>query len=73
MLKNKYLSEVNLDDRFELREIRPGEAVEAAGVEKACFPPSEACSEKMMVERAVKAPEYFLWQLTDKQEKLQGF
>ena len=60
MLKNEYLSEINLDDRFELREIRLGEAVEAAGVEKACFPPSEACSEKMMVERATKAPEYFL-------------
>ena len=33
ILKNEYLSEINLDDRFELREIRLGEAVEAAGVE----------------------------------------
>mgnify|MGYP000337969332 FL=1 len=37
MLKNEYLSEINLDDRFELREIRLGEAVEAAGVEKSLF------------------------------------
>lgn len=37
MLKNEYLSEINLDDRFELREIRLGEAVEAAGVEKLVF------------------------------------
>ena len=37
MLKNEYLSEINLDDRFELREIRLGEAVEAAGVKKLVF------------------------------------
>ena len=72
ILKNKYLSEVNLDDRFELREIRPGEAVEAAGVEKACFPPSEACSEKMMVERAAKAPEYFLVAVDRRPGKIAG-
>lgn len=35
--ENEYLSEINLDDRFELREIRLGEAVEAAGVEKLVF------------------------------------
>lgn len=72
MLKNEYLSEINLDDRFELREIRLGEAVEAAGVEKACFPPSEACSEKMMVERATKAPEYFLVAVDRQTGKIAG-
>ena len=35
--EKQYLSEINLDDRFELREIRLGEAVEAAGVEKLVF------------------------------------
>ena len=72
MLKNEYLSEINLDDRFELREIRLGEAVEAAGVEKACFPPSEACSEKMMVERATKAPAYFLVAVDRQTGKIAG-
>lgn len=46
--------------RFEFREIRQDEAEYAAQIEEICFPPNEACSRKMMLERVKTAPELFL-------------
>ena len=61
------------EDIFEFRNIRPEEALEAAEIERICFPPNEACSEKMMVERAIKAPELFLIAVDKKTGKIAGF
>ena len=38
----------NLHERFEFRYIRPEEGDQAARIEQVCFPPNEACTEKMM-------------------------
>lgn len=62
-----------IEERFEFREIRPEEAGEAAQIEKACFPPNEACTEVMMRERAAKAPEVFLVAVDRKSGKMAGF
>ena len=49
-----------LYERFEFRNIRPEEGGQAAEIERICFPPNEACSREMMLERVDKAPELFL-------------
>ena len=49
-----------LHQRFEFRYIRPEEGDQAAQIEQVCFPPNEACTEKMMKDRAAAAPEMFL-------------
>ena len=48
-----------LQQRFEFRNIRSDEALQTAEIERICFPPNEACSEKMMVERVNRAPGIF--------------
>lgn len=50
----------NLYKRFEFRNIRPEEAEQAAEIERICFPPNEACSREMMLDRVAKVPELFL-------------
>lgn len=62
-----------LDERFEFRNIRPDEAQQAAEIERICFPPNEACSEKMMLERVAKAPEFFLVAADRTSGKVAGF
>ena len=59
-IQKQEAEETMLDERYEFRSIRPEEGEEAAEIERICFPPNEACSEKMMLERAAKAPELFL-------------
>ena len=49
------------------------EAEEAAGIERICFPPNEACSRQMMLERIRKAPELFLVAIDRKTGKMAGF
>ena len=39
---------IKLEERFEFRTIFSEEAVQAASVERVCFPPNEACTEEMM-------------------------
>lgn len=63
----------HLHKYYEFRNISTGEAQEAAAIERACFPPNEACSEKMMTERAAKAPEYFFVAVDRKTGRLAGF
>ena len=43
-------------ERFEFRDIRQEEADQAVLIEKICFPPNEACSEKHMKERIGVTP-----------------
>ena len=63
----------NLKERFVFRNILPEEADQAARIEKICFPPNEACSETMMKERVVTAPELFLVAVDKKSGKIAGF
>ena len=60
-------------EKFEFRNIRQEEADQAVVVEHICFPPHEACSEKHMKERIVKAPELFLVAIDKKTGKIAGF
>lgn len=46
--------------RFEIREVHPEEAAEAAELERICFPANEACAPAQMKARAAVAPELFL-------------
>ena len=63
----------NLHERFEFRYIRPEEGDQAARIEQVCFPPNEACTEKMMKDRAAAAPEMFLTAVDRKNGLLAGF
>ena len=60
-------------DKFEFRSIKADEAEEAAEIEKICFPPNEACSEKNMKERVDNAPELFLVAVDKESGKIAGF
>ena len=72
-IQKQEAEETMLDERFEFRSIRPEEGEEAAEIERICFPPNEACSEKMMLERAAKAPELFLVAVERQTGRIAGF
>ena len=61
------------DERFLFRDILPEEADQAAKIEEICFPPNEACSKKMMLERVAKAPELFLVAVDRQTGRIAGF
>ncbi len=61
------------EQRFQFRSILPEEADQAARIEEICFPPNEACSEKMMRERVLTAPELFLVSIDRQSGKIAGF
>ena len=63
----------SITDRFEFRDIRPEEADQAVAIEHICFPPHEACSEKHMKARIVKAPKLFLVAIDKEIGKIAGF
>lgn len=63
----------DLCERFMFRSIRPGEAEQAAEVERICFPPNEACSKEMMFARIARAPELFLVAADKQTGKIAGF
>lgn len=63
----------DISENFEFRDIFPDEAGQAARIEEICFPPNEACSEKMMRERIAKAPELFLVAVDRQSGKIAGF
>ncbi len=62
-----------LNERFAFRSIRPEEAAAAAEIERICFAPEEACTEKMIRERAAAAPELFLVAVDKENGRLAGF
>ena len=66
-------TEENLYGRFEFRYIRQEEGDQAARIEQICFPPNEACTEKMMKDRAAAAPELFLVAVDRESGLLAGF
>ena len=73
LLKQYGLSDKDLNERFEFRNILPEEAEQASSIEKICFPPNEACSEAAMKERAIMVPDLFLVAVDKKAGKLAGF
>lgn len=62
-----------LYEQFEFRNIRSDEADEAADIEKACFPPNEACSRDHMLARIEAAGDLFLVAVDKETGKLAGF
>ena len=63
----------HLAEKFEFRDICSEEGAEAAGIEAVCFPPNEACSEKMMLERAARVPDLFLVAVDRASGRIAGF
>ena len=59
--------------KYEFRDIRPDEFMQAAKIEQICFPPNEACSEKSMTQRAMKASETFLVAVDKETGRIAGF
>jgi ribosomal protein S18 acetylase RimI-like enzyme len=72
LLRQYQLPDQEIYERFEFREIRPDEAEQAAEIERICFPPNEACSRKMMLERVERAPEQFLVAVDKQTGKIAG-
>ena len=64
---------IKLEERFEFRTIFSEEAVQAASVERVCFPPNEACTEEMMKQRALKIWELFFVAVDRKSGEVAGF
>lgn len=72
-LTEHQISNKNIVENYEFRNIKPEEAEQAAVIEQICFPPNEACSRQHMKERIAKAPELFLVAVDKKTGKLAGF
>lgn len=68
-----HISNKNILENFEFRNIKPEEAEQAAVIEQICFPPNEACSKRHMKERIAKAPELFLVAVDKEKCRLAGF
>ena len=68
-----FQEENRLHERFELRNIYSEEAEQAVRIEQICFPPNEACTEKMMRDRVTVAPELFLVAVDKATGKIAGF
>ena len=62
-----------LYERFEFRNIEQGEAEQAAEIERICFPPNEACSEKNMRDRVRDISDLFLVAVDKENGKIAGF
>ncbi|MDE7224739.1 MAG: GNAT family N-acetyltransferase [Acetatifactor sp.] len=73
LLKAYGFPDKDLNQRFQFRNILPEEADQAVRIEEACFPPNEACSEKMMRERIARAPELFLVAVDRQSGRIAGF
>lgn len=73
LLQEYQICDQELYERFEFRNIRPEEAEQVVQVEQVCFPPNEACSRDMMVERIEAAPELFLVAVDRSTGKIAGF
>lgn len=52
--------DIKLIKKFHIRKIEAKDADAAVAIEQTCFPPNEACSEKMMRERVEKAADSFM-------------
>ncbi|MGN0383101.1 MAG: GNAT family N-acetyltransferase [Eubacterium sp.] len=73
LLQKCSISNKDLTERFEFRNIRADEAEQAVVIEQICFPPNEACSEKSIKDRIAKAAELFLVAVDKETGKIAGF
>lgn len=73
LLQQYGLSDKDLNERFEFRNILPQEAEQAALIEKICFPPNEACSETAIKERIAVASGLFFVAINRETGKIAGF
>ncbi len=73
MEKKSYFLNQKVYERFIIREIHTEESFQAAQIEKACFAPHEACSEKMIQERIYKAADLFLVAIDQNSGNMIGF
>lgn len=73
LLQKYQLSDKDIYERFEFRNIRLEEAEQSVEIENICFPPNEACSREMMLERVDKVPELFLVAVDKNTGKIAGF
>ena len=73
LLSEYGIADTDLYERFEFRVIRPEEAEAAAEIEAVCFPPNEACSRDMMLQRIELASDLFLVAVDRSTGKLAGF
>lgn len=71
--RNYQQSNREICSRFEFRDIRFEEAEQAVEIEQICFPPNEACSRKMMLERIARVPDLFLAAIDKQTNKMAGF
>lgn len=62
-----------LHEAYEFRNIKREEAEQTVIIEEICFPPNEACSRKMMLERVAAAPECFIVAVDKTIGKIAGF
>ena len=62
-----------LYERYEFRNIREGEAEEAAALEAACFPANEACTLPIMKQRVSNAADLFVAAVEKSTGKIAGF
>lgn len=69
----QYDLNTQLEERFAFRTILPEEDEQAAKIEQICFPPNEACTEKMMCERTHQVPDLFLVAIDRETGKIAGF
>lgn len=60
-------------EKFEFRNIEPGETEQTVVIEQICFPPNEACSAKSMRERVAAAQDLFLVAADKETGKIAGF
>ncbi len=73
LLAEYNLSDKDILEKFEFRNIELSEIKQAVEIEQICFPPNEACSKKSMIERIEAAQEYFLVAVDKKTGKVAGF
>ena len=64
---------MDINERFEFRQVEPSEADQVTEIEKICFPPNEACSSKDMYERTQYANDVFLVAADKDTGKIAGF
>lgn len=73
LLAAYHISDKDILEKFEFRNIKQNETEQAAAIEQICFLPNEACSAKNMKERIAIAQDLF-WAAVDKDTgKIAGF
>lgn len=67
------IADKDILEKFEFRNIKQDEVEQAVVIEKICFPPNEACSEKDMRDRIAAAPELFFVAVDKETGMIAGF